>query len=458
MTARAKVRNEKTIGRVPGLPEWELVCEDQNEHDICYTVIAPYKLSACPKCFSSAKFYLHGRCEQLFMDTPMLGKRLGVLVRRQRYRCEKCKGVFLQPLTEMDENRAATKRLITYIQKQAIKRTFSSVAEEVGLSEKTIRNIFYDYIKELDDQARWEGSMWIGIDEVKVGKSVVCVITDLKRRSLLDMLPNKKYNTLAECLITKADRFSIKAVCIDMCVPYRLAVRSYLPNAAIVSDKFHVLQLVNKALDQVRKNVARKMKLNRHQAIRLRKHVTRYMLATRHTLKKRGKDIRDAWLRSSEDLRIAYEFKEAFYDIYNVSNREEAERRYEAWKSRVLSNETPFTRVVNAIDRWHNEVFNYFDFPQVTNAYAEATNNIIKFRNLIGRGYSFEVLRAKCLYSEGHFKIKMPNYEKQLASRSRILGSMDHSIPLQSYDDYRQIVVVDVPLLTLIDELQNEDI
>src|ERR1044071_7001739 len=101
MTARVKVGNERTLGRVPGLPEWELIREDQNEHDICYTVIAPYKLLACPNCFSSIKFYLHGRCEQLFMDTPMLGKRLGLLVRRQRYRCDRCKGVFLQPLPEM---------------------------------------------------------------------------------------------------------------------------------------------------------------------------------------------------------------------------------------------------------------------------------------------------------------------------------------------------------------------
>jgi hypothetical protein len=40
MTARAKLGNKWTIGHVPELSEWELVCEDQNERDICYTVIA----------------------------------------------------------------------------------------------------------------------------------------------------------------------------------------------------------------------------------------------------------------------------------------------------------------------------------------------------------------------------------------------------------------------------------
>ncbi len=39
-----------------------------------------------------------------------------------------------------------TTRLIRSIQEQSLRRTFVSIAAEVGLDEKTIRNIFHDYV------------------------------------------------------------------------------------------------------------------------------------------------------------------------------------------------------------------------------------------------------------------------------------------------------------------------
>jgi transposase len=41
----------------------------------------------------------------------------------------------------------------------------------------------------------------------------------------------------------------------DMWLPYREAVRTFLPSAFIVVDKFHVLRMVNASLDAVRKSI-----------------------------------------------------------------------------------------------------------------------------------------------------------------------------------------------------------
>ncbi len=45
------------------------------------------------------------------------------------------------------------------------------------------------------------------------------------------------------------------------------------------------------------------------------------------------------------------------------------------------------------------EILNYFQHP-VTNAYTESLNNLIRVMNRLGRGYSFEALRAKILFTE----------------------------------------------------------
>ena len=56
-----------------------------------------------------------------------------------------------------------------------------------------------------------------------------------------------------------------------------------------------------------------------------------------------------------------------------------------------------FTEMNGTIHSWKKEIFNYFDHPY-TNAVVESLNRNIKDKNRDGRGYSFDVLRAKMLY------------------------------------------------------------
>jgi transposase len=51
------------------------------------------------------------------------------------------------------------------------------------------------------------------------------------------------------------------------------------------------------------------------------------------------------------------------------------------------------------VHNWHDEIFAYFEQP-ITNAYTESVNRLAKDMNRMGRGYSFEVIRARMLYNE----------------------------------------------------------
>jgi transposase len=79
-----------------------------------------------------------GKQHPLFIDLPVHGKQVAIGVVRQRYRCTACGRTFLEPVPAMDEGHAATKRLVGYVQRQALRRTFLSVAEDVGLAESTV--------------------------------------------------------------------------------------------------------------------------------------------------------------------------------------------------------------------------------------------------------------------------------------------------------------------------------
>jgi len=65
------------------------------------------------------------------------------------------------------------------------------------------------------------------------------------------------------------------------------------------------------------------------------------------------------------------------------------------------------------MNNWEEEIFNYFDSP-ITNAYTESLNRLIKTMNHIGRGYSFEALRAKILFTQGYRKVKKKKKFKEV--------------------------------------------
>ena len=70
--------------------------------------------------------------------------------------------------------------------------------------------------------------------------------------------------------------------------------------------------------------------------------------------------------------------------------------------------------LIRAFTNWQPFILNYFEHP-VTNAYTESLNSLIRVMNRLGRGYSFEALRAKILFTEGIHsnKQKRPRFERK---------------------------------------------
>lgn len=108
--------------------------------------------------------------------------------------------------------------------------------------------------------------------------------------------------------------------------------------------------------------------------------------------------------------------KEAFFRVYDQNGQAAALSAYAAWE-RSLAPEIreAFKPIITAIRNWQPHIFTYFDHP-VTNAYTESLNSLIRVMNRLGRGYSFEALRAKILFTEGAQKVKKPKFERRAES------------------------------------------
>ncbi len=297
----------------------------ENDYDFQIQVETNSPPLACPHCGYETNLYKHGNREQLSMDLPIHGKRVGLLIKRQRYRCRDCNQTFWERLEHtIDEKRNCTKRLLSYIEKQTLKRTFVSISEDVGLNEKTIRNIFRDYINRLEQTLRFETPNWLGIDEIHIIKPR-CVLTNIEERTLLDILPNRNKETVVGNLSRIPNRGRIQYVTMDMWQPYKDAVRAVLPKAIIIIDKFHVVRMANQALETVRKQLRVGLSAKERRGLM---H-DRFILLKRHKeLTDMDKITLDLWTKNYPSLGIAYDLKESFFDLWDSDSRQEAYFKY----------------------------------------------------------------------------------------------------------------------------------
>jgi transposase len=377
------------------------------EHPDRYIITAgpdTWQQAHCDNCLDLYSVIKHGTREQSYRDLSIHGKKVEILINRQRYRCKKCGTVILDPIPDINDKRAATNRLVEYIEDQSLSRTFASIAKEIDIDEKTVRNIFDDHVEELSKRYTFQTPRILGIDEVHLIKKPRCVLTNIGAVTIFDMLESRNKDVVKKYLQKMPNREIVELVSMDMWRPYREAVKESLPGAKIVVDKFHAVKMANEALEYVRKRT--RENLTKPERITLMKD--RFTLLKRkRKLTGRESMLIETWTKNFPALGSAYNLKEGFFDIWDCKEPVEAKEAYSAWKASIPANiESVYEPILTSMRNWETEIFAYFDHP-ITNAYTEAKNGLIKIMNRTGRGYSFEVLRAKTLFSEKHFRTQI---------------------------------------------------
>ena len=387
----------------------------------------------CSECFSTS-IVGFGRREQLVKDLPIHGKRVGIYLNTRRMKCNECNKTFSERLPEVDERRSMTRRLVDWIGKQAVRRTFSSIAEDVGVTEGTIRLVFKDYVSDVEKTFRFETPKWMGIDEIHLIKPRG-VITNIQNNTVVELLPNRNKDTVSNYLFRLDGKEQIQYVAMDMWAPYRDACRVVIPNAKIIIDKFHVVRLANDAMERVRKGLRDSLTLKQKRGLM---HDRWVLLKRESELNDREVLLLSGWIKNYPALGEAYRIKEGFYAIYSAKSPDEAQALYIEWKRSIPAEmASAYSDLVRAWDNWTPFILGYFDHP-VTNAYTESLNNLIRVMNRLGRGYSFEALRAKILFSEGAHQIikPRPKFERR-ANEREMMGYALCSPATQEYDASR---------------------
>lgn len=385
----------KTLSIPLELPEFCILNQTINNDCYMAEVVKDSSTERCPYCGFLTQ-HIHDQRTRIVRDLPIFTKPFYLKVHIKRFRCKNCNEVFSQAIESINPGQHQTIRYRQYLYDQCDGSTIQKVSKEQKIAYSTLERIYYGIanerlLKQQRDQRiqaiLQEEVTVIGIDEIAVrkGHNYEAVLVDLKYGGVLGMAHERSYEAASQLLKVHPvlSQAAIQMIVVDMWEPFHKAIHKVLPSALIVIDKYHVVQKVTQALDQVRKKLQSEQKNLKQKRL--------LFLMSIEKLSDKQKIKLDELLDDCPDLAHAYYLKELFRTVYQASTRCEAKEQLLIWIDEAKSSPfKPFHKVANMMRNWMDKILNYFDC-KITNAHTEGTNH--KIKNIKRRAYGYRNLQ-----------------------------------------------------------------
>jgi transposase len=362
----------------------ELHLDLQHESDTC----------VCPQCGHTSHAIRHSYWRGL-RDLPLSGRVCYVYVLKRYFDCSTCQQTFAEPLGFVDPKREYTIRYEEYIFEQVRHTTATYVAACEGLTDKVVTRIFLRQAQRHLPTEPFNGVKKLGIDEIaeRKGRNAYdLVFYNLETGKPIDVLENRTKAELMDYLDALPPHITrdIDEVCIDMWRPYAIAVAEKLSHATLVTDRFHVMNVVNDDLNTLKKTLKKTLPDDA-------KACHYPLLKNQEDLTEQQQEILDKVYDASPQLKEAHQLKEAFRDMFEQEHTvAQGKQALQRWLDHAVQANL-FSEAVKTITNWFESIVNYFR-QRTTNGPAEGVNNKIKVIKRMAYGFrNFANFRLRIL-------------------------------------------------------------
>jgi len=269
-----------------------------------------------------------------------------------------------------------------------------NVSQLTGVSDHKIWRVLSTYVTGAKFDEDYSQLKVVGMDETSVAKGhqYITLFVDLKQRKTLHISDGKDNQTVADFAEIieehKGKREQITDVSCDMSPAFIKGVKEHLPEAKITFDKFHILKIINEAVDKVRREEVKT------QPILKGKRYT--LLKNEANLTKKQQASREALCLSKQNLKSvrAMHIRESFQQIYQAEQLDDFEKLLKQWYYWATHSQLkPIIKAAKTIKNHWQGVISWKD-SQINNGILEGLNSILQAAKRKARGYKAE-----------HFKI-----------------------------------------------------
>lgn len=229
-----------------------------------------YQPKYCDKCgiLFDDKFEKHGYITSNIKIPDVAGYKTILKLHKQRYLCKHCNKAFTLKTNIVDYGCFISKNTKWKIAKDLKeKRSEKDIAIANNVSPNTVERVMDSYYNTNKLYKNYLPEV-LSFDEFKSVKSADGAMSfnlcNGKTGKIIDIVENRQLNYLLKYFsyYTHKARKNVKFIVIDMYSPYISLILKLFPNAKIIIDKFHLVQLISRSLNKTRINIMKKDKKN----------------------------------------------------------------------------------------------------------------------------------------------------------------------------------------------------
>lgn len=225
-----------------------------------------YRPKACPKCgVLNRKSIINYGWRWTNVKLPRTSEREVLLMLKKRYfKCKECGQYFLAETPIVKRNRTISNlsRLACF-EKMSDTVSMRHVAGELSISSTTVLRYLKSYQDDIKPQYIWLPEV-ICMDEIKSTKdakgAMSFIFMDGIKHKFMDILDSRTIHDLEIYFkrYTKEARDSVKVIVTDINYTYPKLIKSVFKNAIVVTDRFHIVNLISKAFNRTRVRIMKK--------------------------------------------------------------------------------------------------------------------------------------------------------------------------------------------------------
>ena len=368
-------------------PPWEVAsCEfspEKKRLDIRLT-FPRGSVFVCPEC-GRVGLKAYDTLEKSWRHLNFFQHEAWLSAKVPRVKCEQC-GVKLVSVPWARPGSGFTLLFEALIMSMVCALPIKTLAAHIGETDTRIWRIVDHYVDDARGRQSYADVSSFGVDETasKRGHNYVSVFVDMATRRVLFATEGKDAATIerfrADFEAHGGDPEGVGEVCCDMSKAFVAGVESNFPKAHITFDRFHIMKVLNDAVDEVRREEAK----------------TRPELSkSRYVWLKNPENLREGQREQLEALTLprlnlktarAWHIKVNFQELFQ-QRPEEAQaflKRWYFWATH--SRLEPIKRAAATIRRHWDGILRWFS-SRLSNGILEGLNSLIQAAKSRARGY-----------------------------------------------------------------------
>ena len=347
---------------------------------------------------------------------------------KQRYKCKNCNKKFYATTLEVDYRCHISNQVKLAILNCAKEMMCKSlIARLYNVSDNTVQSIF-DTVFYYDTVYKDFLPKAICIDEFTFKKKTYAFnIYNAKNGKTIDLVLDRTTNNLDKYFshYTEKARKRVKFVVMDMYSPYIDLIKKWFPNAKIIIDLFHIVQLLTKSLNKTRINVMNENKDDRNKF----KRYWRFILKSRFDLDSSTWNKFRCFKNLMTEIDVVNyllskdKFFENSYDLYQDILYHLQHRNYEGFNKVVNKEYKDISKQIqitlNTLKKYSKYIKNTLEY-SYSNGVMERNNNTCKLIKRISFGFkNFRNMKSRIMIitnifrkdkREYHTKYSTPKY------------------------------------------------